>query len=146
MRLVYILFDLILFNLIIFYFVHEIILFFCVKKNINSVDSLLQIHAIYNMLEIDTTIVAGERKTYEEELNQLEAKFLGKNVNLVKNFQLEQKKWEEKVDEIQSNLVANEYQWWMNALKHEERYPSALLRKIIEELIQSFEFEQREIP
>lgn len=98
------------------------------------------------MLEIDTTIVAGERKTYEEELNQLEAKFLGKNVNLVKNFQLEQKKWEEKVDEIQSNLVANEYQWWMNALKHEERYPSALLRKIIEELIQSFEFEQREIP
>lgn len=34
MRLVYILFDLILFNLIIFYFVHEIILFFFALKNI----------------------------------------------------------------------------------------------------------------
>lgn len=84
---------------------------FHLHLNKHSVDSLLQIHAIFNMLDIDTTIGAQERKVYEEELIQLEAKFLGKNVNLVKNFQLEQRKWEQKADEIQSNLISNEYQW-----------------------------------
>lgn len=104
----------------ILFFVFCFCFFFCfsyffnvfhLHLNKHSVDSLLQIHAIFNMLDIDTTIGAEERKVYEEELIQLEAKFLGKNVNLVKNCQLEQRKWEQKADEIQSNLIANEYQW-----------------------------------
>lgn len=98
------------------------------------------------MLDIDTTIGAEERKVYEEELIQLEAKFLGKNVNLVKNCQLEQRKWEQKADEIQSNLIANEYQWWMNALKYEQHNPSNLIRRIFEELVQSFNLAQRDLP
>lgn len=97
-------------------------------------------------MEIDSSIGVEERTAYDDELNQLEAKYLDKNVNLVMNVQLDQKKWEQKIDEIQSNLVANEYEWWMNALKHEERNPSNLIRKIMEELIQSYEFQQRDLP
>lgn len=99
-----------------------------------SVDTLLQIHAIHNLLEIDSSIGAEERTSFDVDLNKLEAKYLEKYVNLVKTFQLEQTKWAEKIDTIRSKLKANEYQWWMNALRNEPHDSDQLLRRIQDEI------------
>lgn len=106
-----------------------------------SVDSLLQIHAIHNFLLIDSSIGNDERQTFEAELNRLEMKYLEKYVNNVKNYQIEQRKWEEKIDAIYPKLEMNEYQWWINALKCNERDFDQLLRKIHSEIKTSYGFE-----
>lgn len=102
-----------------------------------SVDSLLQIHAIHNLLLVDTSIKTDESELFEADLNKLELKYLEKYVNLVKNCQIEQTKWEEKIDVIYSKLVKNEYQWWMNAI-NEERGSDQLLRKIQDDIKTSY--------
>lgn len=104
-------------------------------------DSLLQIHAIHNLLLVDQSIADDERQTFEDELNKLEQKYLGKYVTNVQNCQNEQKKWEEKIDVIHSKLEANEYQWWINALKYNERDSDFLLRKIQSEIKTTYGFE-----
>lgn len=101
---------------------------------LDSVDSLLQIHAIHNLLLVDTSIDDDERQTFEAELNRLEFKYLEKYVNNVKNHQTEQTKWEDRIDVIYTKLEMNEYQWWINALKYNERDSEALLRKIHTEI------------
>lgn len=108
---------------------------------IYSVDSLLQIHAIHNVLLVDTSIGADERQAYEAELNKMEMKYLEKYLNNVKNHQIEQCKWEEKIDVIYTKFEKNEYQWWINALKYEERDSEHLLRKIQTEIKTSYGFE-----
>lgn len=100
----------------------------------NSVDTLLQIHAIYNLLEIDKSIDADERATLQSDLSKLEAKYLEKYVSLVKNCHLEQTKWVEKIDAIHSKLVGNEYQWWLNALKDNPHDLDQLLSRIYDEI------------
>lgn len=108
---------------------------------LDSVDSLLQIHAIHNLLLVDSSIEDDERATFEAELNRLEMKYLEKYVNNVKNYQTEQVKWEEKIDAIYTKLEMNEYQWWINALKYNERDSDSLLRKIQNEIKTTYGFE-----
>lgn len=86
---------------------------------------------------VDTTIGDAERELFEADLNKLEQKYLEKYVNLVKNCQIEQIKWEEKIDVIYSKLVKDEYRWWMNALD-EERGSDNLLRKIQDDIKTSY--------
>lgn len=107
----------------------------------NSVDSLLQIHAIHNLLLVDSSIEDDERQTFEAELNRLEMKYLKKYLNNVKNYQTEQNKWEEKIDVIYTKFEKNEYQWWINALKYNERDSDYLLRKIQSEIKTTYGFE-----
>lgn len=107
----------------------------------DSVDSLLQIHAIHNLLLVDASIGDAERYTFEADLNKLEMKYLEKYVNNVKNFQIEQTKSEEKIDELYDKLQLNEYQWWINALKYNERDSDALLRKIQIDIKNIYDFE-----
>lgn len=108
---------------------------------LDSVDSLLQIHAIHNLLLVDSSIDDDERQTFEAELNRLEMKYLEKYLNNVKNYQTEQTKWEEKIDVIYTKLEMNEYQWWINALKYNERDSENLLRKIQSEIKTTYFFE-----
>lgn len=103
-----------------------------------SVDTLLQIHAIHNLLSVDTSIGPEERASFEAELSRLEAKYLEKYVNLVRNLQIEQSKWDDKIAVIRSKLVANEYQWWMNALQNEPHDSQHLLRRIQDEIKTSY--------
>lgn len=78
---------------------------------------------------MDSSISDNERQTFEAELNRLETKYLEKYWNNVKNHQIEQTKWEKKIDEMYTKLELNEYQWWINALK-EIPDSEILLRKI----------------
>lgn len=103
-----------------------------------SVDTLLQIHAIHNLLLIDASIGSEERQSFEADLSKLEAKYLEKYVSLVKNLQLEQSKCNEKIAAIRSKLVANEYQWWINALKNEPHDSDYLLRRIQDDIKTSY--------
>lgn len=103
----------------------------------SSVDSLLQIHAIHNLLLVDASIESEERELLEADLNKLEHKYLEKYVNMVKNCQIEQTKWEEKIDVIYAKLVKDEYRWWMNAI-NEERGSDQLLRKIQDDIKTSY--------
>lgn len=103
-----------------------------------SVDTLLQIHAIHNLMEIDTSIDGDEKTAFYEDLNRLEAKYLEKYVTLVKNIQIDATKWEERIEAIHSKLVANEYQWWLNALDNEPHDSNQLLRRIIDEIKVSY--------
>lgn len=103
-----------------------------------SVDTLLQIHAIHNLLDVDTSIGTDETALFHEDLNKLEAKYLEKYVNLVKSILLDQTKWDEKIEIIHSKIVANEYSWWINALKNEPHDSNQLLRKIIDEIKVSY--------
>lgn len=107
----------------------------------DSVDSLLQIHAIHNLLLVDSSIGDDERQTFEDDLNRLEMKYLEKYLNNVKTYQIEQTKWEEKIDVIYTKLELNEYQWWVNALKYTERDSDFLLRKIQSEIKTTYGFE-----
>lgn len=99
---------------------------------------MLQIHAIHNLLLIDSSIDSEERTSFESDLSKLEAKYLEKYVNLVKNVQLEYMKCEDKIDVIRSKLVANEYQWWINAIKNEPHDSDHLLRRIQDEIITTY--------
>lgn len=99
-------------------------------------------HAIHNLLLVDSVIDDDERQTFEAELNKLESKYLEKYVNNVKNYQIEQRKWEEKIDEIYEKLEMNEYQWWINALKYNGHDSENLLRKIQSELKTSYLFKE----
>lgn len=90
---------------------------------------------------IDSSIGNDERQTSEAELNKLEMKYLEKYLNNVKNYQIEQNKWEEKIDVIYTKLELNEYQWWINALKSNERDSDYLLRKIQSEIKTTYGFE-----
>lgn len=103
-----------------------------------SVDTLLQIHAIHNLLSVDASIGPEDRASFETDLSKLEAKYLEKYVNLVRSLQLEQSKCNEKIAAIRSKLVANEYQWWMNALKNEPHDSEHLLRRIQDEIKTSY--------
>ncbi|XP_055320162.1 E3 ubiquitin-protein ligase SHPRH [Sitodiplosis mosellana] len=103
-----------------------------------SVDTLLQIHAIHNLLDVDASIDDNETAAFHEDLNRLEAKYLEKYVTLVKNIHLDQTKWEERIKTIHSKLVSNEYQWWLNALKNEPHDSNQLLRRIIDEIKVSY--------
>lgn len=111
---------------------------------LNSVDSLLQIHAIHNLLLVDTSVDDDERLTFEAELNRLEMKYLEKYLNNVKNYQTEQTKWEEKIDAIYTKLEMNEYQWWINALKYNERDSEQLLRKIHSDIKTTYGFKENQ--
>lgn len=108
---------------------------------LNSVDSLLQIHAIHNLLLVDSSIDANERQKFESELNKLEMKYLEKYVNNVKNYQIEQTKLEEKIDTIHAKFEFNEYDWWVNALKYNGSDSDGLLRKIQSEIKTTYGFE-----
>lgn len=101
----------------------------------------MQIHAIHNLLLVDTSIGADERHKFEAELNKLEMKYLEKYVNNVKNHQTEQTKCNEKIDAIYSKLEFNEYQWWANALKSNERDSDSLLRKIQSDILNQYGFQ-----
>lgn len=96
----------------------------------HSVDSLLQIHAMHNLLQIDETIDTAQRQSYEADMSKLELKYLEKYVNLVQLHLHEQTKWDEKIEAIRSKFIANEYQWWVDALKNECRDSEQLLRRI----------------
>lgn len=92
-------------------------------------------------MSIDSSIGDDERQTFEAELNKLEMKYLEKYLINVKNYQNEQNKWEEKIDVIYTKLEMNEYQWWVNALKYNERDSDYLLRKIQSEIKTTYGFE-----
>lgn len=92
-------------------------------------------------MSIDTSIGTEERESYETELIKLEMKYLEKYLNIVKNHLNEQTKWTEKIDGIYEKLTMNEYQWWVNALKFEERNSEMLLRKIQEEIKTPYRFQ-----
>lgn len=92
-------------------------------------------------MSIDTSIGTEERESYETELSKLEMKYLEKYLNIVKNHLNEQTKWTEKIDGIYEKLTMNEYQWWVNALKFEERNSEMLLRKIQEEIKTPYRFQ-----
>lgn len=118
-----------------------VIVSFCFVAWLVSVDSLLQIHAIHNLMLVDSTIQDDERQTFESELNRLEMKYLEKYLSNVKTHQTEQNKLEEKIDVIYTKLESNEYQWWINALKYSERDSDFLLRKIQSEIKTTYGFE-----
>lgn len=102
------------------------------------VDSLLQIHAISNLLSIDTKITDDERTNYETDLIAFEKKFLSKNVLMVQNLLAEKDKWSKRIDEIELEFNANAFQWWMDALEYERMNPSQLLRRIQEDIFSSY--------
>lgn len=110
--------------------------------NFYRVDSLLQIHAIHNLLSIDGTVTLDEKQNYQTELNALEAKYLEKNVNLVKNYQIEQEKWQQKVEELENKFQENAYQWWIDVLYNESSVSSQLLMKISVEIENSYGHEK----
>lgn len=118
-----------------------VIVSFCLVAWLVSVDSLLQIHAIHNLMLVDSSIQDDERQTFESELNRLEMKYLEKYLSNVKIHQTEQIKLEEKIDVIYTKLELNEYQWWINALKYSERDSDFLLRKIQSEIKTTYGFE-----
>lgn len=78
---------------------------------------------------IDSSIGAGERHSFEAELDKLEMKYLEKYVNNVKNF-IPPNKPDGKIDAIHTKLQRNEYQWWLNALQCNEHDLDSLLWKI----------------
>lgn len=104
------------------------------------VDSLLQIHAIHNLLSIDDTITENERITFQADLAKFEMKYLTKNVNLVQHYLTQQEKWSQKCEEIENKFISNPYQWWNDALTVERRaqVPGAMLRRIQEDVFNNF--------
>lgn len=104
-------------------------------------DSLLQVHALYNLLLIDTTLNEEDRKLYECDLNRFEMKYLEKNVQLVANFHTNRRRWTETIADIESEFIQNAYQWWIDTLTN-ERYSGSnnLLQKIQEEVINHYSF------
>lgn len=98
-------------------------------------DSLIQIHAITNLLLIDTEISDDQRTNYQTELIAFEKKYLSKNVLLVRKVTTEKNKWFKRINDIQSEFKANEYQWWLDALEYERMNPSTLLRRIHEDIL-----------
>lgn len=101
---------------------------------------MLQIHAIHNLLSIDPTITEDERAKYQTELNKFELKYLSKNVTMVQNLLTEQEKWSNRIEEIETQFKANAYQWWIDALECERMNPGQLLRKIQEDVFNSYSF------
>lgn len=95
-------------------------------------------HAIHNLLLIDSSIGREEQTSFEAEQNKLETKYLEKYLNLVKIHTIEQAKLAEKIDSIHSKLIMNEYQWWINTLKDEDRNSDHLTRKITDEIKGSY--------
>lgn len=61
-----------------------------------------------------------------------------KYLNPVKNYQLEQIKFDDKIEAIYEKFQMNEYQWWVNALKCSELDSDVLVRKIQDEIKTSY--------
>lgn len=98
-------------------------------------DTLLQVHAIHNLLQIDTSLTTDERTEYEMELHELEWKYIHKNATLIQSFKIDQQKFATEIYDLRNKFTASEYHWWAHILKVEdERNDSTLLRKIITEM------------
>lgn len=94
-----------------------------------SVDSLLQIHALHNILEVmrmqeqdGGQIFLEEVKDYEERCAKLEWKYIETYSNIVKGVELELKPTTEKIREVTSNLSGKiDGRWWRSVLYRVDR-------------------------
>lgn len=104
-----------------------------------AVDSLLQIHAIHNLLAIAETISPDDRQQLSATMNRLESKFLHKTVNLINNYQLELNKCQDKAAQINDDFRVNAYQWWLDVLYDEIDNPTTLQKKIDIDIASSYD-------
>lgn len=104
-----------------------------------AVDSLLQIHAIHNLLAIAAIISPDDRQQLSATMNRLESKFLHKTVNLINNYQLELNKCQDKAAHINDEFRVNAYQWWLDVLYDEIENPTTLQKKIDVDIASSYD-------
>lgn len=99
-----------------------------------SVDTLLQVHALHNLLLVNTTLTPDKRNDYESELHKLEWKHIHKNATLIQSLKRDQQKYAMDIDELKNKFFGTEYSWWADVLNTEDDSDeSQLFRKIVSE-------------
>lgn len=101
-----------------------------------SVDSLLQIHALHNLLLMKTEMCLPDNliKDYETELDRLEWKYIQSNADIVKDIKKKQMDFESEVTELQAKFDSEdtEYIWWSDLFNSsDEKQSEQLVRKIL---------------
>lgn len=106
-----------------------------------SVDSLLQVHALHNLLTIGSNLALDERDKYAEQLKKMEQKYIEPSAQLVAKIYQEQKKYTDRVEECRENFMMDEYTWWAELLTHgDDVRTEQLMMRIFSELMEQEAF------
>lgn len=122
------------------------------NRNFNyfSVDSLLQIHALYNLILMKSEMnLADDVITeYGNDLETLEWKYIQTNADIVHGIQLKQKEFETETHTLQDQFETTQFVWWSDLLctgpEQDEQKLEQLIRKIIFELKDQYKLEDVE--
>lgn len=104
-------------------------------------DSLLQVHALYNLLSIGSSLPQDERDKYAEQLHKMEQKYIEPSAELVARIKIEQTNCSDRVDECERNFIFDEYRWWAQLLAtREDGRTEQLMVRIHTELMEKTVF------
>ncbi|XP_059615593.1 E3 ubiquitin-protein ligase SHPRH [Phlebotomus argentipes] len=103
-----------------------------------SVDSLLQIHALHNLIEVNECKSQEEddwkvqKQNYEQELKQLEAKYINSYRMMMKQVNKQRKEATKALKAIEVKMSSVDGSWWRDIFSaiHSTARESALLEKI----------------